>query len=135
VRGDDEYNQIRARFGDTTSATAQAQALQSLGLKATFRQNLRLADLEAEIKAGFPVPVGWIHQGDYRKPSGGGHWSVAVGFSSGNVIMHDPMGIADLVRGGYGTNVGGQFAVYANQYWLPRWQIKGNDGWGFIVRP
>jgi hypothetical protein len=135
VKGDDEYNVIRARFGDSTNSTAQVKALQSLGLKATFRQNLVLADLEAEIKAGFPVPVGWLHQGNYRRPAGGGHWSVVVGLANGGVIMHDPYGLADLVHGGHIGATGGKFATYANQYWLPRWEVKGGDGWGMIVRP
>ena len=135
VDSDDEYNRIRARFGDTTSSTAQVKTLEHLGLKAKFRQNLVLADLEAEIKAGFPVAVGWLHQSSYRRPSGGGHWSVVVGLSNGGLIMHDPYGAVDLVRGGYPNGNGGKFATYANQYWLPRWEVKGGDGWGIIVRP
>ena len=135
VDSDDEYNKIRARFGDTTSSVAQARTLEHLGLKATFRQNMVLADLEAEIKAGFPVAVGWLHQGNYRRPSGGGHWSVVVGLSNGGTIHSDPYGAVDLVRGGYPNGNGGKFATYANQYWLPRWEVKGGDGWGVIVRP
>ena len=135
VKSDDEYNSIRARFGDTTNSAAQVKALQSLGLKATFRQNLKLADLEAEIKAGFPTPVGWLHQGNYRRPSGGGHWSVTVGLSNGGTIHLDPYGMADLVHGGYKSAQGGKFATFANQYWLPRWEVKGGDGWGVIIRP
>lgn len=135
VKGDDEYNNIRVRFGDSTNSTAQVKALQSLGLKVAFRQNMKLADLEAEIKAGFPVAVGWLHQGNYRRPSGGGHWSVVVGLSNGGVIMNDPNGLADLVHGGYQSATGGKFATYANQYWLSRWEVKGGDGWGLIVRP
>jgi hypothetical protein len=45
------------------------------------------------------------------------------------------MGIVDLVRGGYGSNTGGKFVTYANQYWLPRWEVKGGDGWAMLVRP
>ena len=33
VRTDDEYNEIRAKYGDTTSVEAQLAALRSLGLK------------------------------------------------------------------------------------------------------
>lgn len=134
VDSDDEYNKIRARFGDTTSSTAQVKALEHLGLKARFRQDLVLADLEAEIKAGFPVAVGWLHQGNYRRPTGGGHWSVVVGLADKGTIHCDPYGAVDLVRGGYPSGNGGKFATYANQYWLPRWEVKGDDGWGIIVR-
>lgn len=135
VKGDDEYNKIRERFGDSTNATAQIKALQGLGLKPTFRQNLVLADLEAEVKAGHPVAVGWLHHGNYRRPTGGGHWSVVVGLSNGGVIMHDPYGAPDLVRGGHPNAQGGKYATFPSQYWLPRWEVKGGDGWGMIVRP
>ena len=39
VRTDDEYNAIRAQFGDTTSVEAQLAALRSLGLEAEFRKD------------------------------------------------------------------------------------------------
>jgi hypothetical protein len=136
VRSDDEYNQIRARFGDTTSATAQAQALQSLGLKASFRQNVSLAELQSEIQAGRPLAVGWLHQGAFTKPSGGGHWSVVVGFVNGGTTHHDPFGMCDIVNGGYKSAQGGSYIQYGNQYWLPRWSVKGSaDGWAMFVRP
>jgi hypothetical protein len=135
VKTDDEYNLIRARFGDTTDSSAQVKTLQSLGLKPTFRQNLVLADIEREIKAGFPVATGWLHQGNYRRPTGGGHWSVVVGLSNGGIMAHDPFGAPDLVRGGHPSAQGGKYATFPNQYWLPRWEVKGGDGWGMLVRP
>jgi hypothetical protein len=135
VKTDDEYNLIRARFGDTTNSSAQLKTLQHLGLKPTFRQNLVLADIEREIKAGFPIATGWLHQGNYRRPTGGGHWSVVVGLSNGGTIHMDPFGEPDLVRGGHFGPQGGKYATFSNQYWLPRWEVKGGDGWGVIVRP
>jgi hypothetical protein len=94
-----------------------------------------LADIEREIKAGFPVATGWLHQGNYRRPTGGGHWSVVVGLSNGGTIHMDPFGEPDLVRGGHFGPQGGKYATFSNQYWLPRWEVKGGDGWGVIVRP
>lgn len=135
VKTDDEYNAIRARFGDSTDSTAQAKALAHLGLKPSFRQNLVLADLQAEIKAGRPVAVGWLHHGNYRNPSGGGHWSVVVGTNDTGTIQHDPYGLCDLVKGGHTSAQGGKYAVFPNQYWIPRWEVKGGDGWGMLVRP
>ena len=38
VRTDDEYNKIRAKYGETTSVEAQLAALRSLGLEAEFRK-------------------------------------------------------------------------------------------------
>lgn len=135
VKTDDEYNAIRARFGDSTDSAAQAKTLAHLGLKPTYRQNLVLADLHAEIKAGRPVAVGWLHHGNYRNPSGGGHWSVVVGTNDTGVIMNDPYGAPDLVRGGHPSAQGGKCAVFPNQYWIPRWEVKGGDGWAMLVRP
>jgi hypothetical protein len=134
VKSDDEYNKIRAKFGDTTNASAQVAALKSLGLKAEFRQNLKLSDLFAEINAGRPVATGWLHHSNYTKPSGGGHWSVVVGTLNRNTVHHDPMGAPDLINGGHKT-ANGRSIVFPTQYWLPRWEVKGNDGWGMIVRP
>jgi hypothetical protein len=135
VKGDDEYNKIRARFGDTTNATAQIQALQNLGLKATFRQNVSLAELEAEIRAGRPLACGWLHQGAFTKPSGGGHWSVVVGFAKDATIHMDPFGTCDVVKGGYKSAQGGAYVQYDNRHWLPRWCINGSfDGWAMFVK-
>jgi hypothetical protein len=135
VSNDDEYNSIRARFGDSTDPAAQLQALRLLGLQAEFEQKLGIADLEEEVSSGRPVLVGWLHHGSYRTPSGGGHWSVAVGTDATSVIHNDPYGMADIVNGGYKSAQGGQYINYSKQYWLPRWQVEGaNSGWGMLIR-
>lgn len=134
VKGDDQYNTIRSQFGDTTNSSAQAKALQSLGLKPLFSQKLVLDDLKAEIDAGRPVAVGWLHHSNYRRPSGGGHWTVVVGYTENTTIHHDPFGTADLVHGDYTSPGGGKLAEFPNQYWLPRWEVKGGDGWGMMVK-
>ena len=64
VRTDDEYNKIRAKFGDTTSVEAQLAALRSLGLEAEFRKDGDADMVELEIEAGRPVLVGWLHAGN-----------------------------------------------------------------------
>lgn len=135
VTSDDEYNRIRQRYGDSTDAQVQVKALQHLGLSPLFKQNFRLADLENEIKNGFPVATGWLHHSNYQKPSGGGHWSVVVGYSKNATIHNDPFGLADIVNGGYKSAQGGQFITFANKYWLPRWEVNGGDGWAMLVRP
>jgi hypothetical protein len=135
VGNDDEYNSIRARFGDSTDPAAQLQALRLLGLQAEFEQKLGIADLEGEVSSGRPVLVGWLHHGSYRTPSGGGHWSVVVGTDATSVIHNDPYGMADVVNGGYKSAQGGKYVHYSKQYWLPRWQVEGaNSGWGMLVR-
>jgi len=136
VSSDDKYNEIRARYGDTTDSSAQIKTLQSLGLKPIFRQNVTKQELEAEINAGRPLAVGWLHHASYKAPSGGGHWSVAVGFNSASIIHMDPNGNADIVNGGYKGATGGKYVYYANQYWLPRWSVRGiADGWALFIRP
>ena len=101
VGSDDEYNAIRAKYGDSTSAEAQLSALRSLGLTANFATNGDRAALEQQINLGRPVAVGWLHHGPVSAPSGGGHWSVVIGFTDTVAIHNDANGEADLVAGGY----------------------------------
>ena len=134
VSGDDEYNSVRARFGDSTDSTAQLKALHHFGLHAEFRQNLGLSTLEKETAEGRPVLVGWLHHGSYQAPSGGGHWSVVVGTDATSVIHNDPYGMADMVNGSYKSAQGGKYIHYSKQYWLPRWLVEGpNSGWGVLI--
>lgn len=136
VGDDDEYNSIRARFGDSTEASAQLQALHHLGLNAEFKQNLGIADLEREVSEGRPVLTGWLHHGNYRSPSGGGHWTVVTGTDDTTVIHNDPYGMADIINGGYQSAQGGKYIHYGKQYWLPRWEVEGsNSGWGVLIKP
>ena len=134
IGSDDEYNSVRARFGDSTDSSAQIQALRFLGLHAEFRQNLGIADLDKETSQGRPVLTGWLHHGSYKAPSGGGHWSVVVGTDATSVIHNDPYGMADIVNGSYKSAQGGKYIHYSKQYWLPRWQVEGaNSGWGVLI--
>lgn len=137
VANDDEYNRIRARFGDTTDSGAQLRALSSLGLQAAFRQNGDAATLERLIREGCPVPVGWLHKGPASAPTGGGHWSVVVGFTPEAFVHNDPNGEADLVNGGYVTTKGtaGRAIAYSRKNWLRRWEADGRgSGWYLDVR-
>ena len=134
VGSDDEYNSIRARYGDTTDSSAQLKALHHLGLKAEFKQNMGAEALEKELRAGRPVLTGWLHHGNYKAPSGGGHWTVAVGFDDLSIIHNDPYGMADVVNGGYTSGQGGKFIHYGKKFWLPRWTVEGpNSGWAVLI--
>ena len=62
VGSDDEYNAIRAQYGDSTSAEAQLSALRSLGLTANFATNGDLDDLEEQINQGQPVLTGVLRK-------------------------------------------------------------------------
>jgi hypothetical protein len=133
-QSDDQYNRQRAKFGDSTSSTAQVRTLRSLGLKAAFHTDGTAADLRALIDKGLPTPVGWLHHGGVDNPSGGGHWSLVIGYDSTGFILHDPWGEADLLAGQH-INAAGGFVHYSYKNWLPRWQVGGSGGWYLDVRP
>lgn len=137
IASDDDYNRIRSRFGDTTDAGAQLRALGSLGLQASFKQNGDATTLERILREGRPVPVGWLHKGAASAPTGGGHWSVVVGFTAEAFIHNDPNGEADMVNGGYVTTKGtaGKGIAYSRKNWLRRWEADGRgSGWYLDVR-
>ena len=94
VRTDDEYNKIRAKFGDTTSVEAQLAALRSLGLQAEFRKDGNAEMVELEIENGRPVLVGYLSAGNMllgEPPMcsglGCGHWAVISGYSQKNLSL------------------------------------------------
>lgn len=135
LKSDDEYNGIRRKYGDTTSLTAHLNALTSLGLKPAFSTKGTPDDLEKEVVSGYPVAVGWLHQGPRNKPSGGGHWSVIVGFTKTHFIHNDPYGEADMVNGGYINHTKGKGISYSRGNWVPRWCIEGpGSGWYLTCR-
>ena len=137
VRSDDEYNKIRSKFGDTTDSQAQLTALRSLGLQARFVTNAAPGLLELELRACRPVAVGWLHQGPYNAPTGGGHWSVLIGFDPAYWICNDPNGEADLINGGYENHTKGAGVKYSKQRFNRRWcEIDGAaTGWAILVKP
>ena len=136
VGSDDEYNAIRAKYGDSTSAEAQLSALRSLGLTANFATNGDRQTLEEQINLGRPVAVGWLHHGPVSAPSGGGHWSVVIGFTESVAIHNDPNGEADLVAGGYTANTNGAAQHYSWKNWQPRWEADGTGtGWLLTCHP
>jgi len=134
VTNDDAYNKIRAKHGDTTDAQAQIKALQSLALNARLRTNCTPAVIDTELQAGRPVMVGWLHKGPVGAPTGGGHWSVIVGSTSGAYIHNDPNGEADMVNGGYANHIKGAGIAYSRKNWLRRWEVDGpGTGWAMLV--
>jgi GH24 family phage-related lysozyme (muramidase) len=129
------YNHLRQHYGDSTSSDAQLAALRQLGLKADFHTDGSLDTLKSEIDAGRPVAVGWLHHGPVSAPSGGGHWTVVIGYDDTGVIMNDPYGSCDLVNGGYPENHNGARQHYSFKNWRPRWQPQGSGGWYLVCQP
>ena len=131
---EDDYNSLRESYGDSTSAEAQLSALRHLGLQAEFRTDGSLQTLKDEINAGRPVAVGWLHHGPPTAPSGGGHWTVVIGYDDSGVIMNDPYGSCDLVNGGYPENHNGSHQHYSYANWEPRWRPQGSGGWYLVAQ-
>ena len=131
---DDRYLALVQRHGDTTEASAQVAALQSLGIQARFRTDGAIDDLIQQLQRGIPCPVGWLHKGPASAPHGGGHWSLVIGWdpATRQLLMHDPNGEADLVNGGYvSTAIGsGKALRYSERNWGRRWQVEASGtGW------
>jgi GH24 family phage-related lysozyme (muramidase) len=131
---DDQYLALVQRHGDTTDANAQVTALHSLGLQARFRTDGSIENLIEQLKRGLPCPVGWLHKGPVSAPSGGGHWSLVIGWDPAKrqFLMHDPNGEADLMNGGYvNTCIGsGAGQRYSERNWGRRWMVEGaGSGW------
>ena len=136
IDNDDDYNSIRAQYGDSTCAEAQMATLRELGLNPRFITNASKQFIINELDAGRPCGVGWLHKGSIHAPSGGGHWSVAIGYDRDNVVHHDPNGVADLINGGYTSDMNGLRVNYSYKNWLPRWTVNGsNDGWAMQIKP
>jgi len=136
VKSDDEYNAVRSHYGDSTSSTAQVNALRSLGLDARFITNGTSVMLENELKNNRPVAVGWLHHGPVQAPTGSGHWTCLVGLTPNTFIFHDPNGEANMIDGGYvdNTSAAGQYVEYSRKNWLRRWEIDGpGTGWAILA--
>ncbi len=87
------------------------------------------------IDAGRPVPVGWLHKGHVSAPSGGGHYSVIIGYTNDAWIVHDPNGPAKLVPGGYEQSFNGANQSYSFKNFNPRWIVEGEgSGWYMDIR-
>lgn len=130
---DDFYLEKVIEYGDTTDPFAQLYALQSFGIEADFRQDLKLSDLKSQLKNGIPVPIGILHKGHVSSPSGG-HWIIAIGYNEEGLIVHDPRGNLDLLTGTYLINASGEKLLYSYQNLLPRWNVEGEgSGWGIVI--
>ena len=146
VKTDDEYNQIRDKFGDSTSVEAQIKTLESLGLNVEFRIDGDEEMIEMEIEMGRPVLVGWFHKGDLLRGespmcngNGCGHWAIVTGYtgkhsSDPGFVINDPKGKPDLSRGGHSSVAGGEKVEVKQAEFRPRWQVDGpGTGWVILV--
>jgi GH24 family phage-related lysozyme (muramidase) len=131
--GDDQYLTRLFKYGDTVDPRAQVRALSSYGIKATFTKVAGWRTIEDQIDKGIPVPCGYLHRGPVSAPSGGGHWLIVVGYTKTHIIVHDPLGEADLVSGATLSAVA-RFMKYTRKNFGPRWMVEGaNTGWAIIA--
>ena len=137
---DDIYLKKMNSYGDTTDANAHLRAMRDFGFKPAFLKNLRVSDLEKQLKAGKPIPCGILHKGPVSAPTGGGHWVVVVGMTDTHFIVNDPAGELDLVNGGYHISNNGDHLQYSRKNFVRRWECDGNNnnayrpgfGWGYL---
>lgn len=136
ISDDRDYLKVVERYGDTTSQEAHRQALEQLGVRARFRQDLTPTELMAEIKAGYPVAIGILHHGPASAPSGGGHYITVRGFTDTAWLVHDPYGELDLVNGGWASqsHTAGKDQSYSFKNLNPRFMPGGSGGWGWLFR-
>ena len=128
--GENRYNHIRQKHGDSTVAGSQVAALAELGLTANYSTNGTKAKLLGLLDKGIPVGTGILHHGMASSPTGGGHWMLIVGHDDHGVIALDPYGELNVVNGTWAhQGSGGDHVHYSWTNWLPRWEVAGGDGY------
>lgn len=136
IESDDAYNLVRERFGDTTDPQSHLRAVSFLGLKPSFSTTCDRAILERSLARQRPAALGWLHRGPVTRPTGGGHWGVCIGSNSTHLLLHDPFGEPDLVRGGHLPGRSGSSVLCTWGNFRPRWEVEGpGTGYCFTVAP
>jgi len=134
IRDDLDYLRVVQRHGDTTSQAAHQAALKELGVRAQFTQNCSASEVQAEIRAGLPVAMGYLHKGPVGAPTGGGHWLACFGFNAHGWVVNDPYGELDLINGRWLRTGGdsGRDLRYSYRNFNPRWEAEGaGTGWAW----
>jgi hypothetical protein len=119
------------KFGDSTDASAQLKALQSLGFHPRYSQSGNWDNINTQLKLGKPVPIGILHHGPNTAPSGGGHWIVVIGILADGktYVVNDPYGELDLINGMY-ISEDGFHKRYSKENLGKRWMVDGpGSGW------
>ena len=133
-----EYHNIRPRFGDSTDPSAQIRTLNHFGLNAEFKMMGSKQKLKDQLDRGRVAPVGFLHHGPVHAPSGGGHYVLAIAYHDEEECFefHDPFGELNCTQGGYQKTGGtyGKNVKYSYKNWVPRWSVANpNDGWGMDI--
>ena len=121
--------------GDTTLQATHKKALAKIGAPGRFITNASAEVIKAEIDKGYPVAVGYLHDGHVSSPSGSGHYCVIHGYNANSWATQDPYGDPDLINGGWiSSGIGcGQNQSYSFQNFDPRLFVNApNDGWIWV---
>jgi hypothetical protein len=131
---DDFYLRRVQQYGDTTDYKAQLKAMEYFGVRGSYRQNLDISDIRAQLQKRIPVPIGILHKGPSSAPTGTGHWLLVVGLTDKHFIVNDPYGEMNVSAGGYLANTNGDHLKYSVKNLLPRWAVEGSGtGWGILL--
>ena len=137
IERQEQYDKVRAKYGDTVHVDSHLKALAELGVRSEFVSNGTADLLEAEIDAARPVAVGWLQRGDIstgRPAEGIGHWSVIIGYTDKFFIVHDPRGEHDIKTGLLLEPGQGEAVFYDREDFLHRWEVEGpGSGWAILV--
>ena len=146
VNTQEQYEEIRKQYGDTTSVFAHVKALTSLGLQVRFTQTADAEDVMEAIDAGIPVLVGWLHRGNMLRgepPMCGtdacGHWSILHGYSGRysndpSWLLSDPAGLPNIEEGSHNPALSGHRVSVRQAAFHQRWQANGpKSGWAIFA--
>ena len=120
------------RYGDTTDAGAQLQALAQYGITARLVQDADFQLIEDQIGRVIPVPCGTIHRGPVHRPTGWGHWLIVYGHTPTHLVVNDPWGEPGLLSGAT-LNANGMGVQFSRQNFRRRWMVEPIGG-GFYAR-
>jgi len=134
ANGDDQYLAVVQRFGDTTDAKAELQALAHYGVTARLVQDADFQLIEQQIARGIPVPCGYLHRGPVDRPTGSGHWLIVIGHTPTQVVVNDPWGEPDLVHGTT-LNAKGMGLRFSRLNFGKRWMVEPIGGGAFRYAP
>ncbi len=132
--GDDQYLAVVQRYGDTTDAGAQLQALAHYGVSARLVQDADFGLIEEQIARGIPVPCGYVHRGPVERPTGSGHWLIVVGHTPTHLVVNDPWGEPDLLSGAT-LNANGMGLRFSRQNFGRRWMVEPIGGGAYRYAP
>jgi GH24 family phage-related lysozyme (muramidase) len=134
ANGDDQYLAVVQRYGDTTDANTQLQALAHYGVTARLVQTADFELIEEQIARGIPVPCGYIHRGPIDRPKGTGHWLIVYGHTPTHLVVNDPWGEPDLLSGAT-LNANGMGLRFSRQNFGKRWMVEPIGGGAYRHAP